>query len=105
MTVITGQESLSTSAEQRLTGLNLSLSALPGPFGTDAEAVQAGSLFFLSGMLPAKGRGAKFVGRVGAEFDVEVLVLAQRVAHRDFERGAVVLVHAREQRAVARCRA
>jgi enamine deaminase RidA (YjgF/YER057c/UK114 family) len=35
------------------------------------EAVQTGNLLFLTGMLPTEGRGAKFVGRVGAELDVE----------------------------------
>ena len=41
------------------------------PFGTYAEAVQTGNLLFLTGMLPTEGRVAKFVGRVGAELDVE----------------------------------
>jgi enamine deaminase RidA (YjgF/YER057c/UK114 family) len=35
------------------------------------EAVQTGNLLFLSGMLPTEGHGAKFIGRVGAELDVE----------------------------------
>ena len=35
------------------------------------EAVQTGNLIFLSGMLPTEGRSAKFIGRVGAELDVE----------------------------------
>jgi len=35
------------------------------------EAVQTGNLLFLSGMLPTEGRSAKFIGRVGAELDVE----------------------------------
>ena len=35
------------------------------------EAVQTGNLLFLSGMLPTEGRAARFVGRVGAEVDVE----------------------------------
>ena len=35
------------------------------------EAVQTGNLLFLSGMLPTEGRVAKFIGRVGAELDVE----------------------------------
>src|SRR4029077_2438433 len=43
----------------------------PEPFGTYAEAVQTGNLLFLTGMLPTEGRVAKFVGRVGAELDVE----------------------------------
>jgi enamine deaminase RidA (YjgF/YER057c/UK114 family) len=35
------------------------------------EAVRTGYLLFLSGMLPTEGHGAKFIGRVGAEVDVE----------------------------------
>jgi len=45
--------------------------AAPAPFGTYVEAVQTGNLLFLSGMLPTEGRVAKFIGRVGAELDVE----------------------------------
>jgi enamine deaminase RidA (YjgF/YER057c/UK114 family) len=59
------------SAEQRLRELGIELPAPPQPFGTYVEAVQAGSLLFLSGMLPTGGHEAKFVGRVGAELDVE----------------------------------
>ena len=59
------------SAEQRLRELGIELPAPPQPFGTYVEAVQAGSLLFLSGMLPTEGHEAKFVGRVGAELDVE----------------------------------
>jgi enamine deaminase RidA (YjgF/YER057c/UK114 family) len=68
---ITGQEASSISAEQSLKVLKLSLPAPPEPFGTYAEAVQTGNLLFLTGMLPTEGRVAKFVGRVGAELDVE----------------------------------
>jgi enamine deaminase RidA (YjgF/YER057c/UK114 family) len=59
------------SAEQRLKDLGIDLPTPPQPFGTYAEAVQAGNLLFLSGMLPTEGRSAKFIGRVGAELDVE----------------------------------
>jgi len=58
-------------AEQRLKDLGIDLPTPPQPFGTYAEAVQTGNLLFLSGMLPTEGRVAKFVGRVGAELDVE----------------------------------
>ena len=65
-------ESLGTvSAEQRLKELGIKLPTPPEPFGTYVEAVQTGNLLFLSGMLPTEGHGAKFVGRVGAELDVE----------------------------------
>ena len=40
------------------------------PFGTYVEGVLTGNLLFMSGMLPTDGC-AKFVGRVGAELDVE----------------------------------
>ena len=59
------------SAEQRLKELGIKLPAPPQPFGTYVEAVQSGNLLFLSGMLPTEGRVAKFIGRVGAELDVE----------------------------------
>ncbi len=67
-----------TAPEQRLAELGVTLPAPPEPFGTYAEAVQTGNLLFLSGMLPTEGRGAKFIGRVGAEFDVEE---ARQAAH------------------------
>jgi enamine deaminase RidA (YjgF/YER057c/UK114 family) len=64
-------DSRPASAEERLIKLGITLPAPPQPFGTYAEAVQAGNLLFLSGMLPTEGHTAKFVGRVGAELDVE----------------------------------
>ena len=51
--------------------LGIALPPPPQPFGTYAEAVQTGNLLFLTGMLPTEGRAAKFIGRVGAELDVE----------------------------------
>jgi len=65
------EDSRAGSAEQRLKELGINLPAPPEPFGTYAEAVQTGNLLFLTGMLPTEGRVARFVGRVGAEFDVE----------------------------------
>jgi len=59
------------TAEQRLKELGIDLPTPPQPFGTYVEAVQTGNLLFLSGMLPTEGRSAKFIGRVGAELDVE----------------------------------
>jgi enamine deaminase RidA (YjgF/YER057c/UK114 family) len=59
------------SAEQRLAQLGIKLPAPPQPFGTYAEAVQTGNLLFLTGMMPTEGRTAKFIGRVGAELNVE----------------------------------
>ena len=59
------------TAEQRLRQLGLKLPEPPEPFGIYAEAVQTGNLLFLTGMLPTVGREAKFIGRIGAELDVE----------------------------------
>jgi len=61
----------STTAEDRLAKLGIKLPAPPEPFGIYVEAVQTGNLLFLTGMLPTEGRAAKFIGRVGAELDVE----------------------------------
>ncbi len=67
-------------AEQRLKELGIKLPAPPEPFGTYVEAVQTGNLLFLSGMLPTEGHGAKFIGRIGAELDVEAGRAAARLA-------------------------
>jgi enamine deaminase RidA (YjgF/YER057c/UK114 family) len=59
------------TAEQRLRQLGIKLPAPPEPFGIYAEAVQTGNLLFLTGMLPTVGREASFIGRIGAELDVQ----------------------------------
>jgi len=69
--MVTRESARPASAEQRLEELGIKLPAPPEPFGTYAEAVQTGNLLFLTGMLPTEGRTAKFIGRVGAELDVE----------------------------------
>ena len=69
--MVTREGSRPASAEQRLKELGIKLPAPPEPFGTYVEAVQTGNLLFLSGMLPTEGHGAKLIGRVGAELDVE----------------------------------
>jgi len=69
--MVTREGSRPPSAEQRLTELGIKLPTPPEPFGAYAEAVQTGNLLFLSGMLPTEGHGAKFIGRIGAELDVE----------------------------------
>lgn len=68
------------SAEERLKELGIQLPSPPTPFGSYAEAVRSGNLLFLSGMLPTEGHTAKFVGRAGAEFDVEAGRQAARLA-------------------------
>jgi enamine deaminase RidA (YjgF/YER057c/UK114 family) len=71
MRLVSGEGSRPVGAEQRLKELGIKLPAPPEPFGTYVEAVQTGNLLFLTGMLPTEGRAAKFIGRVGAELDVE----------------------------------
>ena len=68
------------SAEQRLKELGIKLPTPPEPFGTYVEAVQTGNLLFLTGMLPTEGREAKFIGRLGAELDVEACRNAAHLA-------------------------
>jgi enamine deaminase RidA (YjgF/YER057c/UK114 family) len=68
---LTAEGSRPVGAEQRLKELGIKLPVPPEPFGTYTEAVQSGNLLFLSGMLPTEGRVAKFIGRVGAELDVD----------------------------------
>jgi len=69
--MVTPESSRPASAEQRLKELGVELPEPPKPFGIYAEAVHAGNLLFLTGMLPTEGRAAKFIGRIGAELDVE----------------------------------
>ena len=69
--ILSGDGSRRATAEQRLKELGIKLPAPPEPFGIYAEAVQTGNLLFLTGMLPTVGREAKFIGRIGAELDVE----------------------------------
>ena len=73
-------QSSAAGAERRLRELGIELTAPPEPFGAYVEAVSVGNLLFLSGMLPTKGREAQFVGRVGAELDVETGRKAARLA-------------------------
>jgi len=73
-------DSGSVTAEQRLKELGVTLPSPPQPFGTYVEAVQTGNLLFLTGMLPTEGREPKFIGRLGAELDVETGRKAARLA-------------------------
>jgi enamine deaminase RidA (YjgF/YER057c/UK114 family) len=68
------------SAEQRLQELGITLPAPPEPFGVYVEAVRTGNLLFVSGMLPTEGRQAAFIGRIGAELDMEAGRKAARLA-------------------------
>src|SRR3982075_3098944 len=76
--MVTSEGSRPATAERRLKELGIKLPPPPEPLGTYVEAVQTGNLLFLTGMLPTEGREAKFVGRVGAELDVEA---GRRAAH------------------------
>src|ERR1700746_1735125 len=68
--MVNRESSRPASAEQRLKEFGIELPTTPEPFGIYVEAVQTGNLLFLTGMLPTQGREAKFIGRVGAELDV-----------------------------------
>ena len=53
---------------------------VPHPLGAYVEAVQSGSLLFLSGMLPVKDGKLQYVGRLGKEIDESVGRYALRTA-------------------------
>jgi len=78
--MVNDEDSRSLTAEQRLKELGVNLPSPPQPFGTYVEAVQTGNLLFLTGMLPTEGREPKFIGRLGAELDVETGRKAARLA-------------------------
>jgi enamine deaminase RidA (YjgF/YER057c/UK114 family) len=77
---LAGESRHPASAEACLKSLGIELPAPPEPFGTYVEAVRTGNLLFLTGMLPTEGRQAKFIGRVGAEIDVETACKAAHLA-------------------------
>jgi enamine deaminase RidA (YjgF/YER057c/UK114 family) len=77
---LSGDGSRLATAERRLRQLGIELPAPPEPFGIYAEAVLTGNLLFLTGMLSTEDREAKFIGRVGAELDVEAGRAAARLA-------------------------
>ena len=76
--IVTGASS--KTAENRVSELGIALPSPPEPFGIYAEAVRTGNLLFLTGMLPTEGRDAKFIGRIGAELDVDAGRKATRLA-------------------------
>ena len=78
--MINREDSRPASAEQRLKELGIQLPTAPEPFGVYVEAVGTGNLLFLTGMLPTEELGPKFIGRVGAELDVEAGREAARLA-------------------------
>jgi enamine deaminase RidA (YjgF/YER057c/UK114 family) len=78
--ILNGDTSSVATAERRLRELGIELPVPPEPFGIYVEAVHTGNLLFLTGMLPTVGREAKFIGRLGAELDVEACHKAARLA-------------------------
>lgn len=73
----------SEKAEQRIVELGIQLPTPPQPFGIYAEAVETGNLLFLTGMLPTENQEPAYVGRVGAELDVDRGRNAARLAARN----------------------
>jgi enamine deaminase RidA (YjgF/YER057c/UK114 family) len=69
--VVSTKGSQPTSAERRLQDLGIVLPNAPRPLGGYVEAVQSGSLLFLSGMLPIKDGKPQYVGRLGKELDAD----------------------------------
>ncbi|MBB3465207.1 RidA family protein [Rhizobium sp. BK377] len=61
---------VAASAEARIRETGLVLPPPPTPFGAYVEAVQVGSLLFLSGMLPVVGHTPLYIGRVGSGLSV-----------------------------------
>jgi enamine deaminase RidA (YjgF/YER057c/UK114 family) len=68
------------NAERRLAQLGIELTHEPTPLGPYVESVQTGNMLYLSGVLPVVGHEAKFVGRLGREYNVEQGREAARVA-------------------------
>jgi len=68
------------STEHRLQELGIVLPSAPHPLGAYVEAVQTGSLLFLSGTLPIKDGKPQYVGRLGKELDADAGCDALRTA-------------------------
>jgi enamine deaminase RidA (YjgF/YER057c/UK114 family) len=68
------------NAERRLADLGIELPPAPTPLGAYVESVQAGSMLYLSGVLPVIGHNPNFVGRLGREYNVEQGHEAARLA-------------------------
>ena len=69
--MVSPSSSQHASAERRLQDLGIVLPNAPHPLGAYVEAVQSGSLLFLSGMLPIKDGKPQYVGRLGKELDAD----------------------------------
>ncbi len=77
---MTPADSVPVSAEKRLQELGIILPSSPRPLGAYVEAVQSGSLLFLSGMLAIKDGKLQYAGRLGKEFDADAGRDALRIA-------------------------
>jgi len=66
--------------EDRLKGLKIDLPQPPMPFGAYVEAVQTGSLLFLSGTLPVENKKPKYLGVIGKDLSLEEGRQAARLA-------------------------
>ncbi len=69
--MVSPSSSQHASTERRLLDLGIVLPHAPHPLGAYVEAVQTGSLLFLSGMLPVKDGKPQYVGRLGQELDAD----------------------------------
>ena len=78
--MVSTKSSQPESAERRLRDLGIVLPNAPHPLGAYVEAVQSGSLLFLSGMLPIKDGKLQYVGRLGKEFNADTGRDALRIA-------------------------
>lgn len=68
------------TAEARIRELGVALPTAPTPFGAYVEAVQSGSLLFLSGMLPVVDHVPLYMGLVGRDLTVAQGYAAARMA-------------------------
>lgn len=57
--------------EERLRDLGIELPNPSSPGGSYVPAIQVGNLVFLSGQLPQWNGERRFLGKLGAEFDIE----------------------------------
>jgi enamine deaminase RidA (YjgF/YER057c/UK114 family) len=80
MSVVTPETSTRASAESRVRALGIQLPPAPKPFGAYVPAVRSAGFLFVTGMLPAIGHEAQFLGRLGAELDAEAGRQAARLA-------------------------
>jgi enamine deaminase RidA (YjgF/YER057c/UK114 family) len=69
--MVSPSSSQPANAERRLQDLGIVLPNPPHPLGAYVEAVQTGSLLFLSGMLPIKDGKPQYIGRLGKELDAD----------------------------------